>query len=367
MHKGLYLKKTRLMPYVCLLLVLLFLNHKIPAQDIIQNPEQPLSPNAGRILEFEKEYEIRDDAGEFYFRWPQKFCLDVRGYLYVLDEDQLLQFSPEGKFLRNFYKKGQGPGEISSPFQMVSYVISGENLYIYDGMAKIITLDSEGDLIEEIKQTAGRFFELLGASDEGFYLRHQTSAFSGTVGLNELETQIHLVSLDGSTAKNLIGFKHRIYSGPNFGMEWDNYMHCFNRHDGFLYVTHTCEYRIERVDLAKGADYISFSRDYPRVKYVMKEHLKSFYERYDPPKKKFENDVAGLFVCGENLWVKTSTQVEEKGIQFDVFDSRGRFIDSFYLNVDRELQLADGDSIYVTERDDEENIVLVKYRVLNMT
>ena len=358
--------KARLMQIVLLLFILLFVHSQSPAQDIIQNPEEPLNPDAGRVLELEKVYEIRDDSGEFYFRWAQKFSLDSQDCLYILDEDQILQFSLEGKFVRNIFKKGQGPGEISSPFQMVSYCISGDKLYIYDGLEKIMTLDREGNLVAEVKQTAGRFFELVGKADDGFYFRLQSSAFSSKVGLTELETSIHLVSPDGGTSEKLSGLIHRIYSGPNFGMEWDNYMHRFNPADGSLYATHTCEYKIVRVDLAKGAETIRFNREYPRVKYVMPEHLKRFYERYDPPKKKFENDVAGLFVCGENLWVKTSTQDEEKGILFDVFDSRGRFIDSFYLNVDVELQLADGDCIYVTERDNEENIVIVKYKILNM-
>jgi len=97
----------------------------------------------------------------------------------------------------------------------------------------------------------------------------------------------------------------------------------------------------------------------------MPEHLKSFYEKYDPPKKKFENDVSALFICGDTLWVKTSTQDEKKGVLFDVFDHRGRFLDSFYLNVGGELKLAVGGHIYVTERDDEENISIVKYQILN--
>jgi hypothetical protein len=50
---------------------------------------------------------------------------------------------------------------------------------------------------------------------------------------------------------------------------------------------------------------------------------------------------------------------------FDVFDPQGRFLDSFYLNVDGSLALADGGFIYVTEKDKDESILVKKYKVLN--
>jgi hypothetical protein len=351
--------------YMLLLLSFLLINGQLLAQESIENPAIPLNRNAGRTLELETEYEIRDDSGEFYFRWPTKFCLDSQGCLYILDEDQLLQFSPEGKFIKNLYKKGQGPGEISSRFQMVSYFISDDKLYIYDGVAKIITMDREGNLVKEIKQTAGRFFELLGLSEEGFYLRYQTPVPRGNPGFKEIENQIHLVSFDGSSSEKIIGSTSRVYSGPSFGMDWDKYMHRFSQNDGSLYVSHSCEYKIIRSDLAARKKVISFNRDYPRVKYVMPDHLKSFYKKYDPPKKKFENDVSGLFLCNDNLWVQTSTSDNKKGILFDVFDSQGRYVDNFYLKLNGNLMLTDGDHIYVTERDEEENISIKKYVILN--
>jgi len=71
--------------------------------------------------------------------------------------------------------------------------------------------------------------------------------------------------------------------------------------------------------------------------------------------------------CDNNVWVLTSTTVKDKGMLFDVFDPQGRFIDSFYLNVDGSLALARGEFIYVVEKDKEENILIRKYKVLNGT
>jgi hypothetical protein len=336
------------------------------SQDIIRNPAKPLNPNAGRALKLEPVFEIKDESGEFYFKYPYRFDLDSRAFFYVLDEGQLLKFSPEGQFVRNFYKKGQGPGEIATRFNMVSFLSSRDVLYVYDGRGKIIRLDNEGKLIGEVRQTAGQFYELLGMCEKGFFMRGQTDVpWGGAAGFKEIETQIYLVSLDGSSAEKIVGFTSRIYQGPNFGMDWDNYLQVFNPGDGALYVSRTCEYRLERADLLNRKTAPALTREYPRVPFVISDNEKDFYEKFHPPKKDYANDIAGLFSCDGNLWVKTSTSDKDKGTLFDVFDPQGRFLDSFYLNKDLSLVLAQGDFIYVTERDKEGTISIKKFRVLN--
>ena len=336
------------------------------SQDLIRNSARALNPQAGRILKLERVFEISDASGEFFFRFPTRFHLDTKGFLYFLDNDQLLKFSPEGKFIKNFYKKGQGPGEISSRYQMVSYFTFGEGLYVYDGLAKIIHFDEEGKLLGEVRQTAGRFFRLLGMSDDGYFMTGQTSGpRGGPPGLQEVESQVHLVSLDGTTAEKILGFTSRTYQGPNFWLDWDRYSEIFNQADGSLYVTHTCEYKVVRADLIKREIVVSFTREYPRVKFSVLDSMKDFYEKYNPPKKDWENDISAMFLCDNNLWVKTSTSTKNKGALFDVFDPQGRFLDSFYLNVDGTLALARGNFIYVIEKDKEENFLVRKYKVVD--
>lgn len=336
------------------------------SQELIRNSAKPLNPQAGRILKLEPVFEISDASGEFFFKYPYKFDMDDRGNLYILDEDQLLKFSPEGKFVRNFYKKGQGPGELASPFQMVSFSCVRSSIFVYNGVGKIIQFDGEGKLVNEVKQTAGEFFTLFGMNENGYFMQGQTNApRGGPAGFKEIESTAHLVSLDGSSAEKIMGFTSRIYQGPNFGMDWDNYFQVFNPADGSLYVSRTCEYKVVRADLLKRKIVASFTRDYPRVNFVIPDSAKSFYEKVNPPKKDFENDIRALYTCDNNVWVKTSTTVKDKGMLFDVFDPQGRFLDSFYLNVDGSLALARGGFIYVTEKNKEENILIRKYKVLN--
>lgn len=92
-------------------------------QTIIENPEKPLSKNAGRVLKLQEVLRITDESGDFYFKYPRDFMVAYDGSIFFRDDEQILKFSPEGNFISNFFKKGQGPGEISGwnyPFVLYS-------------------------------------------------------------------------------------------------------------------------------------------------------------------------------------------------------------------------------------------------------
>src|SRR4030065_204003 len=72
------------------------------AQEVVENPAKPKAANAGRILQLTEVWKITDDGGEFYFKYPRNLQIAEDGSIFVADAEQLLKFSPEGKFLKNF-------------------------------------------------------------------------------------------------------------------------------------------------------------------------------------------------------------------------------------------------------------------------
>lgn len=52
------------------------------------------------------------------------------------DTNQLLRFDKKGQFLRNYFVKGQGPGEFNP---INNYYLIEDKLIIYDGTTKRIT------------------------------------------------------------------------------------------------------------------------------------------------------------------------------------------------------------------------------------
>ena len=75
---------------------------------VIKNPEKPLSEDAGRIVLLKEVMKISEVGNSYYFKYPCNLKVAPDGSLFVQDHDQLLRFDKTGKFLHNYFKKGQG-------------------------------------------------------------------------------------------------------------------------------------------------------------------------------------------------------------------------------------------------------------------
>jgi hypothetical protein len=131
----------------------------------------------------------------------------------------------------------------------------------------------------------------------------------------------------------------------------------------FLYAFHGRDYLIEVVDLASGTIIKRFGRAYPKVPHVEKEYEPDFRKRTGAPKIEFEADVENLYPVGDRLWVETSTDDKAKGRLIDVFNKDGRFLDSFYLGAGRTLMAVREDSVFCLEKNADESLTVVKYRI----
>ena len=350
---------------ILLLLCLFIFNFMAFAQTIIENPKKPLSRNAGRVLKLEEVFRITDERENFYLKSPGNLKLSSDGFIYIKDMEQLLKFSSEGKFIKNLFKKGQGPGEVSTAFSY-SYSIYKDEIYIYDrGSNKIIRTDLNGNMTEEkrLKTFPGSFLYI---TDHWLIFWKQIWPPQGEwkSQIYDLKNNFILVSKEEETEKKIHDFPTKMFLAPRAASSWTNLYWILDNENEQLYISHTGEYLIKSLDLEKGEITRSFRRKYPRVKYEMKEWDKKFYKLHHPPKKKFESDVLGLFVCDGFLWVKTSTKYETKGILIDVFNKEGKYVDNFYLNHEGSLMAAHGDFIFVKETDEDENIQIVKYKIV---
>ena len=344
------------------------LNSMALAQEFIENPEKPSSENAGRALQLEEVFRITDESGDFYFSAPVNLKVNSEGCFFIIDDNQILKFSADGKFLKNLFKKGQGPGELSTRYHSgLSYFLFKDEIFLHDFNGnKIIRMDDEGNLIEEIKLKTTRLQRMYGPTDEGFIFIYESPFFigKGPTGFKDVDISIILVSKDGSTSQTIMVFPKKVYRGRDFGMDLASFFVLFDIKAQQIFVSHTGEYKIVSADLNTGQVIRSFNRKYSRAKYVIPEGLKGFYERHNPPERKYENDILGLFFYKFHLLVKTSTKDEKKGVLFDVFSREGKYIDSFYLDLKGKLMAVQGDCIFVSEKDEDENIQIVKYIII---
>jgi hypothetical protein len=95
---------------------------------------------------------------------------------------------------------------------------------------------------------------------------------------------------------------------------------------------------------------------------------------FEPPVAKYHLDIQMMFMVKDKLWVITSMVDEKKGILVDVFDGEGHYVDNFYLSypegvepysVGRWIKAASDDFIYTVEKGGEEEVFIVKNRIIN--
>ena len=340
-------------------------------QTVIENPEKPLGTNAGRVLKLEEIFRITDGSGNFYFNIPLNLKEDSEGNIFIIDENQFLKFSADGKYLKNLFIKGRGPGEIVTQYHSgLSYCLLKDDIFLYDrNGSKIIHMNGDGNLIEEIRLKMTRLQRMYGLTDEGFIFINESPANIGPTGFKDVDMSVILVSKDGSTSRTIMIFPKKIYSSKNFGMDWAPFYGLLESDAQKLFVCHTSEYNIVLADLGKNQVIKKFNRKYRRIKHVTSESQKQFYERREikRPKRKYKNDVFGLFFYKDHLWIKTSTKDEKKGILFDVFNKEGKYVDNFYLKLNGTLMTPHGDFIFVLEKDEDENFQIVKYKIIDET
>ena len=131
-----------------------------------------------------------------------------------------------------------------------------------------------------------------------------------------------------------------------------------------VFVYHTCEYQITHVDLKKGRILKTFNRKYPRMKHVVTEWEEERTKKHNAPKRKYENDITGLFLHKEQLWINTSTIDEEKRLLIDLFDKEGQYIDCFYLSIPGSIKAVWDNYIFTIEKDIDENLQIVQYKII---
>jgi len=338
----------------------------ISAQGVIENPAKPTAANAGRILKLQEIWRVTDAAGTFFFKYPNRLRIAPDGSIFLQDDEELLKFSPDGKFLRNLFKKGEGPGEMSTSF---SYQIDGRELVIYDNnLRRLWRADQDGKLLSEIPvdKKVQRFLLGVYRNDFIFFREDAPIAKSGIPGFVDFPNMIILVSKDGKSETDVQPFFFKRYqvSPGRGGMNWGNSLKAVSEDGRFVSGFHGREYLIEVMDLEQRKIVRRFKRDYPRIPESETKEQREWREGQKLPKDDYKTDLINLVPNGSRIWAVTSTEDPDQGRLCDVFDADGKFVDCFYLGAGRTLLRTVGDAIFVLESNKDETFRLVKYKIL---
>jgi len=312
-----------------------------PAQNIIENPKKPLKTNSGRVIEAQEVLRIEDKMGEYFFRMPHNIKIGQRGEILVQDNKQLLLFDKNGRFICNLFKEGQGPGEMLS---MTNYQLTPDYIIIHANPPKVMKLNYRGNLIEEIPIRSNERLSSFEFYYKGkyYFIKTDWTKLAGHEKIINIPKKLLCYVENGNNLSTLADFPNRYFiaqlAGERAIIQVDRFIttHWLER---FLAVSHTPKYLIKIFDAERGEVFHSLRRNYRRAKAPKPDiekqpRISIGGKTYTKPVKGYEDDILGMTVSGDDLWVLTSTKFEKTGILVDVFNLKGEYIDSFIIKFD---------------------------------
>jgi len=146
---------------------------------VVYNPKEPV-PIKGQPakLTLREDLTIGKDTEDvnYIFSGLQHAQMDEEEYMYAADwkETLIKVYDKNGKHVRSFGRKGQGPGEIGLPFYLG--IFQGNKIVVNDQTnAKFIIYSREGELLKEIPMGKYRLITRFKVDSEGnFYTISRT-------------------------------------------------------------------------------------------------------------------------------------------------------------------------------------------------
>jgi hypothetical protein len=344
------------------------------AQQVSENPRTPESKNAGRVLPLREVARITDEKGKFFFVQPFNVFAGSDGSVYVQEYTQLLKFDPQGRFVRNLVRKGQGPGELDD--NLTDVLVREKDIILWSSNNyKLIRLDLNGQLLEDKRLNQGFLSTLLGArGGKYFFLRRERDMSQPralTSGIIEESYRVVVVPETGDAvptpflmpSTSSVHIRQRSAGSSSISRAMPLAVD-----DRTVFVFHSPDYLIKCLDLETGEIVRAFRREYDRVRFDTKAPA-----GYPPELvPKYHNDLCRLLWRDGKLWAVTSTMDPKKGILVDVFSREGKYLDNFYLplfkirrnNPGYYAPMAIyGNFLYLLEADEDDLISLIKYEI----
>ena len=140
---------------------------------VVYNPKEPVPiKGAPSKLTLKEEWTIGQESEDsnYTFSGLQHVQVDDEGYIYAADwkETLIKVYDTNGKHVRSFGRKGQGPGEIGLPFYLG--IFQGNKLVVHDQVnGKFIFIDRQGGCLKEVPMGKYRFITRFKVDSDGYF------------------------------------------------------------------------------------------------------------------------------------------------------------------------------------------------------
>jgi len=332
---------------------------------------------AGGVI-LKENFVIEEDPDHYYFKSPSNPVINEDGYLIVSDENQILVFDPERKFVGNIYKAGEGPGEIKGlagiwPGKYTIFVFS-------KSPGKMILFNYQADFLKEIflprnlyKSTFLNFFNNKFYFTEEEYRNTQK-------GIAVMNTIVRLFSFDMNgnfQGYNKVQFPKKYYLGPRTVMNM-HFIQYGTDNSGRFYLANNGSYELKYFDLMKDEIKPLLRGTYTRVP-IKNEWRKFTHPRTHGDRKKyirnFLDDILRIRVYKDKIWLFTSKFNEKNIVNVDVYSKNGEYQGSMEFPMPGSLHLVklsylpltfNGDDLLIFVNDEYKGLHLACYKILNI-
>lgn len=324
---------------------------------IVNNPLDPIY--AENIFDLEEELTIGQLEGidKYIFSEIISIAVDDNGRIYILDrkEANVKIFSKEGIFIRTIGKRGQGPGEMTNPYQI--FITSQEEIMINDSPSySLLFFSKEGNFIRSISTKETVLLEPIIDSKLSFIgLRWERNIKDPFLEVNKFDSNLNFQ------------FKIGMCDAPNyssFNPFWIKLQFAITKDDQIIFGCPR-DYTIQ-IFSPDGILLRKVKKEYEQTKIESDEieeetrkadpRLKLIFPMYYSAYGHLTVDEEGRIIV--QTWERKS---KEKGYFYDVFDQAGKQITKIHLKV-KPIIWKDH-KLYTIEEDDDGFHVIKRYKV----
>jgi hypothetical protein len=339
------------------------------------------------VVTLKETLRVGANSGDFYFKYPADPIVDARGNTFVIDQEQVLLFSADGTYIRNFFKKGLGPGELTD---VIGLVPEEKNIIIVNKYPhKLLWFNRQGELIKEfrISEKLGSCELLTYYGGRFYFLREKFRDTKNKAVYLDIKVKLFSTAPDETTVKEESVWFPKKYFVFNRG--WIKNLHFVQigqPDPSTAFIANYGDYDIKRLDLKKMQFIPFIQKKYNKVKIKpeWKNVLKPTRFPHKGPNgmgyKIFErphlDDIQRIFIYRSFIWIFTSGFDEKKRlVDVDVFDLKGVFKGSLKFKMPGVINLfqmsykpfrLNSVGFYIFTPNEEEELELVKYDLLNV-
>ena len=339
---------------------------KVNGVEIVNNPVEPIYGINALSLEEEICIEGEKNSDEPLFIRVRAIQVDDEGNIYVLDSSActIKVFNKSGILIREFGKKGQGPGEFQNPIDL-DFLADG-NLVVCDGATKrILFFSIQGEFLKDISPKKYPPFRI-GADSfgniYGTYILIMPEVNRLMIG--KFDDNLELIT-------NLVAFEEKRLPRNVFDMQRPRFWGTVTR-DGHLIWGIPSKYELHILN-QDGIEVRKIIKDYfpkkiteTEKEWLIKNEFRStrkapegyelkFPKDYNPYQWKFFADDEGRIIIG------TTERSGDGRHYYDIFDSDGRFITKILLRYRPHVWKKD--KMYFCEEDEEGYQCVKRYKV----